>query len=75
MVGVPEFKWLEKYQQLIGRKSIISLGEYYKYFIKKMIAFGEQALKFEGMRRNCMTASDMAEWTLGERGCDGTCGQ
>ncbi|XP_020626629.1 inositol polyphosphate 5-phosphatase OCRL-1-like [Orbicella faveolata] len=25
MVGVPEFKWLEKYQQLIGRKSFISV--------------------------------------------------
>ncbi|XP_078372511.1 inositol polyphosphate 5-phosphatase OCRL-like isoform X3 [Oculina patagonica] len=25
MVGVPEFKWLEKYQQLIGRKSFINV--------------------------------------------------
>jgi len=29
MVGVPEFKWLEKYQQLIGRKSFISVGKYH----------------------------------------------
>ena len=26
MVGIPEFKWLERYQQMIGRKSFISTG-------------------------------------------------
>ena len=31
MVGVPDFKWLDKYQQLIGRKSFVhvSMGEYH----------------------------------------------
>ena len=26
MVGIPEFKWLERYQEMIGRKSFISSG-------------------------------------------------
>ena len=26
MVGVPEFKWMEKYQHMIGRKSFINTG-------------------------------------------------
>ena len=27
LVGVPDFKWLEKYQQNIGRKSFLNTGE------------------------------------------------
>lgn len=26
MVGIPEFKWLDRYRELIGRKSFISSG-------------------------------------------------
>ena len=35
LVGIPEFKWLERYQQMIGRKSFITSGsvEIFKFFL------------------------------------------